>query len=140
MFEEDLETGSIAFEYAGATYTMVLDMKAIHFFERTADLSIVEALGELQEASEQRKPPKVGVMAFLMQAGLRRHHPEVSAEKAFRMVSEPSVMAALGAVVRAASPPADDDASAEGNGPGPTRKRTKPSTSRGSSKGRSKQG
>lgn len=134
--EADPETGSVTFEYAGSQYTMVYDMKAIQFFEREADQSIVDALGELEQAKGAGKTPKVSLLALLMQAGLRRHHPEVSAERALRMASVQSTQRALGLAVSTAAGPAD--ASAEGNAP--ARGKAKGSTSPRAKGTRSKQG
>ncbi|MGX7926459.1 hypothetical protein ACWPMX_07785 [Tsuneonella sp. HG094] len=133
--------GVVAFEYDGSRYEMVFDMKAIAFFEREADMSIIEVLGDLEAAREEARAPKVAGLAFLMQAGLRRHHPEVSPERALRMAGDPAVQAALGSGVSAAMPDAPaDDAGAEGNAKAATAKPTKASTGTRRSKGRSKQG
>lgn len=106
--------GTVAFDYRGDHYQMVFDMQAIAFFEREADASIIEALGSLEAAQKGGRPPKVSQLAFLMQAGLRRHHPELSAEDALAMAGDPAVQAALGTSVQAAMP--DADPSAAGNG------------------------
>ncbi len=131
-------SGVIEFEHGGALYRMIFDMKAIAFFEREADISIVTALGELEQARERGELPKISVLAFLMQAGLRRHHPEVSAERALRMAGDPAVQAALGAGVAAAMPPADGE-SAEGNAAAPVKPGKRRGTGTPSSRRRSKQ-
>lgn len=125
--------GTVAFDYQGDRYQMVFDMQAIAFFEREADVSIIEALGALEAGSNGGRPPKVSQLAFLMQAGLRRHHPGLSAEDALAMAGDPAVQAALGTSVSSAMP--DADASAEGNGKAPTG-----GTGTKSSKDRSKRG
>lgn len=132
MPQADPETGTVWFEYDGSRYEMVFDMKAIAFFEREADISIAEAFDEMQAARAAGKAPKLSQLAFLMQAGLRRHHPEVSAERAFRMANDAGVQAALGIAVKAASPD-----------PRPAPKTAKPakrSNSKSSSSPRSKRG
>lgn len=137
--EADPETGEVAFEYDGAEYRMVLDMRAIAYFERCADMSILDALDHFERCRVGGETPKLGIMAFVMQAGLRRHHPEVSPERALRMANTAAVRSALGFAIKAAAPPAEGG-SAEGNGRAPTKRQTKPSGSTRSSKGRSKRG
>lgn len=134
--------GVVAFEYSGSRYEMVFDMKAIAFFEREAEISIVEALGDLEESRKAGRVPRVSILAYLMQAGLRRHHPEVTAERALRMAGDAQVQAALGTSVRSAMPDPElgsEDASAEGNVPKPAKPK-KGSTGTRPSKGRSKPG
>lgn len=98
--------GEVGFEYDNCRYTMVFDMKAIAFFEREADCSILVPLRDMAAAQENphAAPPKLSHVALLVQSGLRRHHPEVSLDKAMRMASDPEVQAALGTAQRASHP------------------------------------
>ena len=98
--------GQVAFEYDRCRFTMVFDMKAIAFFEREADCSILIVLRDLANAQEDphANPPKLSHVAMLVQAGLRAFHPEVSLDKAMRMASDPAVQAALGTAQAASQP------------------------------------
>ena len=113
--------GQVAFEYDRCRFTMVFDMKAIAFFEREADCSILIPLRDLANAQEDphANPPKLSHVALLVQAGLRAFHPEVSLDKAMRMASDPAVQAALGTAQAASQPAPSADATAgtEGNVP-----------------------
>lgn len=138
--------GVVAFDFDGSRYEMIFDMKAIAFFERETDVSMITALGEMERVRASGEAPKVSTLAFLMQAGLRRHHPEVTAERALRMAADPEVQAALGTGVRSAFPEPDDDEEGDGDDAsagGNARARAKPkkaSPGTRSSKRRSKQG
>ena len=46
--------GQVAFEYDRCRFTMVFDMKAIAFFEREADCSILIPLRDLANAQEDQ--------------------------------------------------------------------------------------
>lgn len=131
--------GSVAFDFEGCRYAMVFDMKAIAFFEREADVSILDTLASLEAAKEGRRQPKLSHLAMLMQAGLQRHHPGVSLDAAMAMAGSPEVQKALGASVAAAMP--DEPVDRAGNAPPPAAARgAKGSTGTGSSKARSKRG
>lgn len=112
--------GQVAFEYDRSRYTMLFDMKAIAFFEREADCSILVPLRDiaLSQENPHAAPPKLSHVALLVQAGLRAHHPEVSLDKAMRMASDPEVQRALGTAQKA-SQPSPDAESTEGNAPPP---------------------
>jgi hypothetical protein len=109
--------GEVAFEYQGATYTLKFDMKAIAFFEREADCSILQAMQHIARAQADpvAHPPKLSLLAYLVQAGLRRFHPEVDLDQAAAMIGDPEVQAALGTGMQSSMPKADGR-SAEGNG------------------------
>jgi len=108
--------GEVSFEYDRSIYVMCFDMKAIAFFEREADCSILVPLRDVAAAQEDPSapPPKLSHLALLVQAGLRRHHPEVSLDRAMRMAADPDVQQALGTAQAAAAPSATGG-SAEGN-------------------------
>lgn len=110
--------GQVVFEYDRCRFTMVFDMKAIAFFEREADCSILIPLRDIAAAQgdPHAPPPKLSHVALLVQSGLRAFHPEISLDKAMRMASDPAVQAALGTAQKASHPaPSDDDEGAEGN-------------------------
>jgi hypothetical protein len=119
--------GQVSFEYDRCQFTMVFDMKAIAFFEREADCSILVPLRDLANAQDDptANPPKLSHVALLVQSGLRAFHPEISLDKAMRMASDPAVQAALGTAQRASQPQAGpDDRSIEGNVQTATRSKT----------------
>lgn len=114
--------GEVVFEYDRCRFTMKFDMKAIAFFEREADCSILVPLRDVAAAQEDPNapPPKMSHIAMLVQAGLRAHHPEISLDKAMRMAGDPEVQKALGTAQQASQPRAAPgetapDASAGGN-------------------------
>lgn len=111
--------GQVAFEYDRCRFTMLFDMKAIAFFEREADCSILVPLRDIAAAQENihANPPKLSHVALLVQSGLRAFHPEVTLDKAMRMASDPAVQAALGTAQQASQPasPVGDDGSTGGN-------------------------
>ncbi|BEV02201.1 hypothetical protein [Novosphingobium olei] len=130
--------GAVAFDFGGDRYTMRFDMKAIAFFEREADCSILQVMRHIALAQEDPlgHPPKLSLLAFLIQAGLRHQHPDVTLDHAARMIGDPDVQRALSLGMNAAAP--KPDPSAEGNGkPCPNRKK---STGTISSAGRSRRG
>lgn len=115
---------ALEFTFDGEDYTLVYDMKAIAFFEREADVSIVEAMEDMERAQKAGRPPKISHLAYLLQAGLARHHPEVDLDMAMEMAGDPQVLEALGASL-GDSIGGDEapGASAGGNAPAPARKR-----------------
>lgn len=129
--------GAVAFDFEGNRYTMLFDMKAIAFFEREADCSILQVMRHIALAQEDPvgHPPKLSLLAFLIQAGLRHQHPDVTLDHAARMIGDPDVQRALSVGVTAASP--KPDPSAEGKAKPRSRKK---STGTISSAGRSKRG
>ena len=82
--------GQVVFEYDRCRFTMVFDMKAIAFFEREADCSILIVLRDLANAQDDPRanPPKLSHVAMLVQAGLRAFHPEVSLDRSEEHTSE----------------------------------------------------
>lgn len=100
-------TGEVSFEYDGTDYVMIFDMKAIAFFEREAGVSILESLQSLEEARVAGAMPLLSHLAFLMQAGLRKYHPAVTADEAMAMAVHPDVQIAMGVGLQSAMPPAD---------------------------------
>lgn len=115
---------ALEFTFDGEDYTLVYDMKAIAFFEREADVSIVEAMDAMERAQMMQRPPKISHLAFLLQAGLARHHPEVDLDMAMGMAGDPQVLEALGASL-GESIGGDDEpgGGTEGNVPRPAQKR-----------------
>lgn len=114
--------GSVSVTYKGTEFLLVFDMEAIAFFERAADVSIAEALDGLQLAFAAGRAPKLSHLAFLVQAGLHRHHPEINLNEAARMSGDPAVFRALNGGVREAMP-ADRGKAGIGSGNGSARAR-----------------
>lgn len=106
-------TGEVGFEVDGKNYVLTFDMKAIAFFERETDMSIVDALAALEAAQEAGRSPKLSHLAYLMQAGLQRHHAGISSEDAMALAVHPAVQGVLGAGLQASMP--GDDGGAEKN-------------------------
>lgn len=100
MAKADRKTGEVKFRFEDEDYTLVFDWPAIEWFERVADVSIVDALAQL----EARGTPKVSLLGRIMQAGLLKHHPEIEPIPAFNMAADQAVQDALGVAVQAASP------------------------------------
>ncbi|MDE8651881.1 hypothetical protein [Novosphingobium album (ex Liu et al. 2023)] len=126
-------TGRAGFSYEGVDHTLIFDMEAIAFFEMKAGVSILEALQRLEAARLGGSMPMLSHLAFLMQAGLHKNHPEISAEAAVKMAIDAEVQKSLGVAVASAMP--DADADAEGNVASPA-KRAKASTGTKRSKAR----
>lgn len=124
-------TGELSVEFDGKTWTLLYDWAAIAWFERTAGVSFLT----IGRAVEKGEPPMLSHLAWLMQAGLQRHHPEVDLDTAGKMAVTPSVFEALGIAVDAATP--DAGSSAEGNA---VAKPLRKSTGTTPSKPRSKRG
>lgn len=102
--------GEAGFDFAGESFLLVFDMSAIAHFEDATDQSIFEIFGQLDAARTGAKPPKLSTLGALLQSGLSRHHPDVTRETAMEMVSDPHVMAMLGAGFESSMPAAEKDA------------------------------
>lgn len=107
-------SGEASFEFEGRKYVLVFDFAAIAFFERESGVSIFDAMAGIERARKSGKSPMASHIAFLVQAGFQRHHPEIDTMEALRMAGDAEVMKSLGVSVEAAMPPAD-----EGNGTAP---------------------
>lgn len=113
--------------YNGAMWRMVFDWGAIEFFENAAPLSFAEFVIQLVMADMDAGPmPKLTHIAIFVQAGLRRHHPDVTAEQAFAMWNDDAVRKAISGAADKAMPKGGD---AKGEAVGAAEKgltRTKP--------------
>lgn len=108
--------------YKDATWRMVFDWGAIEYFESVAPLSFAEFVIQLVMADMGAGPmPKLTHIATFVQAGLRRHHPEVTAEQAFAMWNDEAVRKAINGAADKALPQGEPGSAA---GKGSTR--TKP--------------
>lgn len=99
--------GEFALEFGGEKYTLVFDWDAIALFEDATDLSIFEVFGVVGQASAGGKPPKLSLLGSLLQAGLARHHPQITRAQAMEMVINPEAQAALTGAFEIAVPATD---------------------------------
>lgn len=95
--------------YGGATWRMVFDWGAIEFFESVAPLSFAEFVIQLVMADLGAGPmPKLTHIATFVQAGMRRYHPDVTAEQAFAMWNDEGVRKAINGAADKALPKGDE--------------------------------
>lgn len=123
-------TGEIGFAFDGADYTLAFDWRAIAFFERESGVSFIEAFIDAQQPI-----PKVSLLAFMVQAGLQRHHAGIDLDTAGKMAMDDAVRRTLDLAQSAALPeaeptagkaPAKRKASAASTGTKRSRDRSKP--------------
>lgn len=93
-----------SFEFEGQQYTLEFDFAAIAAFERVAGLSVVLALAEMQAGV-----PKVSHVAWLLQAGLGKHHPDVTPDDCLKMLASDDVKRQLDVAMDVAFPPAGSE-------------------------------
>lgn len=103
--------GEVLLAFGGKSYTLVFDMEAIAAFEDATDMSIFTVFGSLAAAKDGGKAPKLSMLGSLLQAGMVRHHPEVTRGDAMAIVMDPAAQEALMKAFELATPPA---AAAEG--------------------------
>lgn len=119
-------SAEVVVPYGGATYRLIYDWGAIEYFETAAPLSFAEFVVQLVMADMDAGPmPKLIHLALFVQAGLRRHHPDVDAEQAFAMWNDDGVRRAISGAADKAMP----KAAPEGEAPraaGKRSTRTKP--------------
>ena len=89
-----------SFEFEGQRYTLELDMAAIAAFEQVSGISVILFLMESQAGI-----PKVSHICWLLQAALKKHHPELTADDCLRMLSTDGVKAQLDIALDIAMPP-----------------------------------
>ena len=117
--------GGITFAYEDEEYRLVFGMAAVAFFERASDVSIVDALDELERAFKERRSPKLSHLAFLIQAGLQEHHRGATLDEAARMAASAEAIEALCATIEEDMPQGDRKETPRGNGPArPSRRGT----------------
>jgi hypothetical protein len=127
----------VAFEVDGARYVLVFDFTAIAHFEDLADLSLVDALGAMEQAQAGGRAPKISHIGYLLQAGFRRHHPDMTPDEALALAMNPAVQAQLGVAVSAAM---GGDESGNARAPAKTGAKAAALTGTRSSRARSKPG
>jgi hypothetical protein len=111
------QSAESSFTFAGEKFTAIMDNRAIAVFERESDQSIVAALEHIRQCEQQKIPPKISILAYMIMAAVNRHHPEVDYDKAMEMVLDEAVQAALGTATSAAMPKPK-----AGDGPFPEKK------------------
>lgn len=131
--------GEASFEHAGKQHRLYFGMTAIDWFEDTFDKSWLGAIQSIASAQDRRELPKMGLLVSVLQAGLRKHHPDLATEEArdavLAMAVDPDVQAQMGVAVTIALPAAEG---AEGNAPKPKKAKPKGSTSKAGSASLSK--
>lgn len=132
----------VAFEHEGRRYVLVFDFAAIAHFEDLADISLIDALGTMEQAQQAGRSPKISHLGYLLQAGFRRHHPEMTPDEALALAVDPVVQTQLGLAVSAAMGGGEAAGEVEGNAKAPatTGSKDKASTGKRSSRARSKPG
>ena len=130
-------TGEVSFTSNGETFTLVFDFAALAYFERETNVSVYDALGDMQSAQAEGRTPKVSQLALLLQAGLRRHHPTLAPQDTLAFLADEGVLDQLGVALDSAMPGGDETAD-EGNAKAPAKKKASTGTKR--SRARSKRG
>jgi hypothetical protein len=97
--------GEVSLDIGGRHYTLVFDMEAIAAFEDATDKSIFTVAQQLGNPAE---PPKLSLLGSLLQAGLSRHHPDVTRADAMAMFTDPATRDALAEAFALAMPAAEE--------------------------------
>ena len=92
----------VAFEVDGARYVLAFDFAAIAYFEDLADISLVDALAAMERAQQGGGSPKISHLGYLLQAGFRRNHPDMTPDTALALALNPDVQSQLGLAVASA--------------------------------------
>lgn len=103
--------GVVNVEHEGVSYSLLLDWAAIAYFERHADVSLIDFYVGLLTGR-----PKLSHLAYFLLAMLQRHHSEVTLDMAGKMAMDDKVRAKLDLAAAAAMPSAEGAGEAEGNG------------------------
>lgn len=101
------EAGTVEFDWQGQSYTLVFNHRALKFYEREGD-SIADAIEHLEALANGVSRPRLSVLASLIAAGLRQHHPDLTEDDALPMVADSAVLQALVDGFGEAMPPATE--------------------------------
>jgi hypothetical protein len=102
---------TVTFEFDGASYTAIADHMTIVRYERAADRSFAYVMLHLDRVQAIGELPKFSELAYLVQAMLGQHHPDIDLETAMQMAADPAVFAQMSATLGAALPTGKKDAS-----------------------------
>lgn len=102
------EAGAVEFDWRGQKFTLLFNHRALKFYERDGD-SIADAIEHLDAIANGRARPRLSVLASLIAAGLRQHHPELTEDDALPMVADTAVLQAIVDGFGAAMPPVAED-------------------------------
>lgn len=108
----------IAFSIGNKALILCIDHAAIHWFERHSGWSFMDIALHCNAVANGDELPKISLMGYAMQAGLRKHHPEITLDQAMQWAMDAEFMRALfeamgesfpepepGPLAKAASPP-----------------------------------
>lgn len=101
------QKGEVAFTIADTDYLMVFDMEAIAYFEDSTDISIFEVAGQMAAAANGGRPPKLSLIGSVLEAGLKRYHPDITRTDAMDMAVSAEGQKALAKAFEFAMPPAE---------------------------------
>lgn len=101
------EFPEVRIEVDGQVYILVFDWTAIRFFERESGISMIKVMQQAHAAQRGGEPPMVSTLGVMMQAGLRRHHPELSFEDCMDIFASPGGQEAMFKAFELAQPKAE---------------------------------
>lgn len=100
------EYPEVRVEVDGKPFTLAFDWAAIRFFEQESGISILKLIQQAQAAKRGGDPPMLSTLGLMMQAGLRRHHPDLDFEDCMDVFSSPGGQEALFKAFELAQPKA----------------------------------